>query len=134
MPEFAHSALRVSDLDRSLAFYRLLGFEERRRFEVRDPAFMRALNLPGISVGVFLGLPGAADRLELLQTPGIAVEVGAGFHHTGLRVEDLDALLERLAAAGWAPLSAPFVAPSGARICLIPDPDGYAVELIQPGV
>jgi lactoylglutathione lyase len=132
MVVFAHSALLVSDLKRSLAFYALLGFEERRRFEVREPDFRRALKLADVSTGVFLGLPGDADRLELLHTPGAAVDGAAGFHHTGLRVDDLDALLARLVDAGYAALSEPYVAPSGARICLVPDPDGYAVELIQP--
>src|SRR5690348_14883391 len=100
MPEFAHSALRVSDLERSLAFYRLLGFAERRRFEARDPAFMRALNLSAPTVGAFIGLDADIDRLELLQTPGSPVITGNGFHHTGIRVENLDGLLERLAEAG----------------------------------
>lgn len=130
--EFAHSAYRVNDLERSLAFYRLLGFEERRRFAIQDADFIATLALPGASEGAFIGLPGDADRLELLHTPGVAVPAGGGFHHAGVRVSNLDGLLAKLAAQGHTPLTPPHRLASGARICLVPDPDGYNVELIEP--
>lgn len=130
--EFVHVCYRVSDLERSLAFYRLLGFEERRRFEVSEPGFVRALNLPGPSVGAFIGLPGDADRFELVQTPGVAAAAGLGYNHAGVRVANVDELLERLAGQGVTPLTPPCQLPGGTRICLVPDPDGYPIELIQP--
>ena len=52
--ELIHTCYRITDVDRSVAFYRALGFEERRRLPIRDEA-----------VNVFMGLPGDGDRLEL---------------------------------------------------------------------
>ena len=58
---------------------------------------------------------------------------GTGFGHVALAVEDLDALLERLAAQGIEPEKPPYH-PGGRtefRICFVADPDGYRTELID---
>ena len=52
--ELIHTCYRITDPDRSVAFYEALGFEERRRLPIREEA-----------VNIFMGLPGDGDRLEL---------------------------------------------------------------------
>jgi lactoylglutathione lyase len=118
-----HTCIRVRDIDASLAFYGLLGFEQRGRLN-----FESAYN-------VYLGLPGGGDVLELTVNVGRAepYDLGDGYNHTALIVDDLDSLLQRLAAAGVHPERPPY-APGGReeyRICFVADPDGYRIELID---
>jgi lactoylglutathione lyase len=115
--ELNHTCLMVSDLERSLAFYSLLGFEPRRSLS----------SGPGSSV--FCGLPDDGDRLQLRLTDEIEPAMSR-FGHIAVDVEDLDALLGRLAAYGVAPDQPPVVRGS-LRICFVHDPDGYAVELLE---
>jgi lactoylglutathione lyase len=120
---YAHTCVRVRDIEASLEFYRALGFEERGRLN-----FESAYN-------VYLGLPGGADVLELTVNVGREepYELGEGYNHLALTVEDLDSLLARLAASGIEPERPPY-APGGRteyRICFVVDPDGYRIELID---
>jgi len=64
--ELIHTCYRITDMDRSVAFYAALGFEERRRMPIRDEA-----------INVFMGLPGDGDRLELTDNFGVD-SYGAG--------------------------------------------------------
>ncbi len=52
-PELIHTCYRIGDIDRSVAFYEALGFEERRRIPIREEA-----------IKVFKGLPEDCDRLQ----------------------------------------------------------------------
>jgi lactoylglutathione lyase len=120
---YAHTCVRVRDIEASLVFYRALGFEERGRLDF------------GSAYNVYLGLPGGADVLELTVNVGREepYELGEGYGHMALTVEDLDALLARLAEAGIEPERPPY-APGGRteyRICFVADPDGYRTELIN---
>jgi lactoylglutathione lyase len=120
---FVHTCVRVRDLGASLRFYGALGFEERGRLN-----FASAFN-------VYLGLPDGGDFLELTVNDGRdePYDLGEGFGHIALTVEDLDATLSRLEEAGIRPESAPY-APGGRteyRICFLADPDGYRIELID---
>lgn len=120
-----HTCLRIVDEDASLRFYRALGFEERGRLN-----FESAYN-------VYLGLPGEDDRLELTVNVGRKepYDLGEGYNHIAVAVDDLDALLERLAEEGIAPDRPPY-APGGRdeyRICFVTDPDGYRLELVDSG-
>jgi lactoylglutathione lyase len=120
---FAHTNVRVRDIDASLRFYEALGFERRGRLQF-DAAY-----------NVYLGLPGDGDTLELTVNDGrdASYDLGDGYGHVALEVEDLDGLLERLAAAGIEPEKPPY-GPGGRdeyRICFVPDPDGYRIELID---
>jgi lactoylglutathione lyase len=120
---FVHTCLRVRDLGASLDFYRALGFEVRGRLE-----FETAYN-------VYLGLPGGGDVLELTVNRDRAepYELGDGYGHIAVSVDDLDSFLERLAADGIEPERSPY-GPGGRneyRICFLADPDGYRVELID---
>ena len=122
-PTYVHTCVRVREIDASMEFYERLGFELRGRLN-----FESAYN-------VYMGLPGNGDVLELTVNVGRdePYELGEGYNHMALVVEDLDGLLERLAAAGVQPERPPY-APGGRseyRICFVADPDGYRIELID---
>jgi lactoylglutathione lyase len=123
--ELIHTCYRIAEPDRSLAFYAALGFEKRRELPIRDEA-----------VNYFLGVPGKPQpELELthnFETPEGGYDLGTGYGHIALTVEDLDGALERLAAEGIEPERPPYrVREGGSRICFVRDPDGYRVELIE---
>jgi lactoylglutathione lyase len=120
---FVHMCIRVKDIAASVQFYNRLGFEPRGRLN-----FESAYN-------IYLGLPGSGDMLELTVNVGREqpYDLGDGYNHMALIVDDLDGLLDQLAAAGITPEKPPY-APGGReeyRICFISDPDGYRIELID---
>jgi lactoylglutathione lyase len=121
-----HTCYRITDIDRSVEFYRALGFEETGRFPIRDEAINVFLNQPG---------DGDSSRLELTYNFGVdSYEPGTGYGHIAISASDLDATLERLAAVGIEPERPPYtVRDGGSRICFVRDPDGYRVELIETG-
>jgi len=124
MSELIHTCYRITDIDRSVAFYEQLGFEELRRMPIRDEA-----------TNVFMGLPGDGPRLELTFNHGVTepYEIGTGYGHIAVTVDDLDATLERLSAVGIEPERPPYsVREGGSRLCFVRDPDDYRVELIEP--
>jgi lactoylglutathione lyase len=120
---FVHTCIRVRDIDRSTAFYGRLGFEHRGQLN-----FESAYN-------VYLGLPGDGDVLELTVNVGRdqPYDLGEGYNHMALVVDDLDGLLASLAEHGIRPEKPPY--PPGGRdeyrICFVADPDGYRIELID---
>jgi lactoylglutathione lyase len=120
--ELIHTCYRIGDIDRSVAFYTALGFEERRRAPIRDEA-----------INVFMGLPGDGDRLELTYNFGVdSYEIGTGYGHIAVSVDDLAATLEGLKEQGIEPEREPYrVREGGALICFVRDPDGYRIELID---
>ena len=122
MADLIHTCYRIGDIDRSVAFYTALGFEERRRLPIRDEA-----------INVFMGLPGDDDRLELTYNFGVdSYELGTGYGHIAVSVDDIDETLARLQEQGIEPEREPYrVREGGSRICFVRDPDGYRVELID---
>ena len=123
--ELIHTCYRIGDIDRSVAFYEALGFEELSRMPIRDEA-----------INVFMGLPGDGSRLELTYNFGVdSYELGTGYGHIAVTVDDLDTTLERLRNDhGIEPERPPYtVREGGNRICFVRDPDGYRVELIETG-
>jgi lactoylglutathione lyase len=122
--ELIHTCYRITDPEKSVAFYEALGFEKRRELPIRDEA-----------INIFMGLPGDDDRLELTHNFGVdSYELGTGYGHIALTVDDLDGTLERLAAQGIDPERPPYtVREGGSRLCFVRDPDGYRVELIERG-
>lgn len=123
--ELVHTCYRIADIDRSVAFYEKLGFEEMARVPIRDEA-----------INVFMGLPGDGARLELTYNLGRSepYEIGTGYGHIAVSTEDLDATLERLSNDGIVPEKPPYrVREGGHRICFVRDPDDYRVELIELG-
>ena len=122
--ELIHTCYRITDPDKSVAFYEALGFEKRRELPIRDEA-----------VNIFMGLPGDGDRLELTYNFGVdSYELGTAYGHIALTVDDIDATLARLAEQGIEPERAPYtVREGGSRLTFVRDPDGYRVELIERG-
>jgi lactoylglutathione lyase len=122
-----HTSYRILEIDRSVDFYRALGFEEKRRLPIRDEA-----------INVFMGLPEDGDepRLELTYNVGREepYELGTGYGHIAITVPDLDGALERLARQGIEPERPPYtVREGGSRLTFVRDPDGYRIELIERG-
>jgi lactoylglutathione lyase len=120
-----HTCYRILDIDRSVAFYEALGFEERHRAPIRDEA-----------INVFMSLPddGPEPRLELTYNFGRdePYEVGTGYGHIAITTDELDSTLERLAAQGIDPERPPYrIREGGNRLCFVRDPDGYRVEIIE---
>jgi lactoylglutathione lyase len=121
-----HTCVRVRDVDASIRFYRALGFEERGRLN-----FESAYN-------VYMGLPGDGDRLELTVNVGRdePYDVGDGYNHVAVTVEDIEATLADLAGLGVEPEKAPYH-PGGREelplIAFVADPDGYRIEIIGGG-
>jgi lactoylglutathione lyase len=122
--ELIHTCYRITDPDRSVAFYEALGFEKRRELPIREEA-----------INIFMGLPGDDDRLELTYNFDVdSYELGTGYGHIALTVDDLDGTLQQLAGQGIEPERPPYtVREGGSRLCFVGDPDGYRVELIERG-
>ena len=121
-----HTCVRVRDIDASLTFYRALGLEERGRLNF-DSAY-----------NVYMGLPGDEDRLELTVNIGREepYDLGDGYNHFAVTVEDIDAALADLAEIGVEPEKPPYRPGEREdlpRIAFVADPDGYRVELIEGG-
>ena len=120
--ELIHTCYRIGEIDRSVAFYEALGFEEVGRLPIRDEA-----------INVFMGLPGDGARLELTHNFGVdSYDLGTGYNHIAVTVDDMDAPLAALAERGIEPEKPPYrVREGGSRLCFVRDPDGYRVELIE---
>jgi lactoylglutathione lyase len=119
-----HTMIRVLDEQRSIAFYEALGFRERGRQRVGGDT----------ATVIFLALPGDGARLELTLNDGRteAYELGTGYGHIAVTVDDMDAELARLAEAGIAPEREPYAPyPGGPQICFVRDPDGYRIEMLS---
>ena len=122
-----HTCYRIYEIDRSVAFYEALGFEEKGRVPIREEA-----------TNVFMGLPddGAEPRLELTYNHGQdqPYEVGTGYGHIAITTPDLDSTLSALKDQGIEPERPPYtVRDGGSRLCFVRDPDGYRIELIERG-
>jgi len=120
--QLLHTCYRIGDIDRSVDFYSKLGFEEIGRLPIRDEA-----------INVFMGLPGDGPRLELTYNFGVdSYELGTGYNHIAVTIEDMDGALERLSGLGIEPEKPPYtVSENGPRLCFVRDPDGYRIELIE---
>ncbi len=119
-----HTCYRITDIDRSVAFYEALGFSEIKRAPIRDEA-----------INVFMNLPEDGDepRLELTYNFGVdSYEIGTGYGHIAITTSDLDRTLAQLAAQGIEPERPPYsVREGGSRICFVRDPDSYRIEIIE---
>jgi lactoylglutathione lyase len=123
--KLVHTCMRVRDIDASLRFYEALGFERRGKLDF------------GSAYNIYLGVPGDGDTLELTVNAGQdePYDLGNGYGHVALTVDDLDGLLARLAEQGIEPEKPPYH-PGGREeytICFLTDPDGYRIELIDGG-
>ncbi len=85
------------------------------------------------AINVFMGLQGDGDRLELTYNFGVdSYELGTGYGHIAVTVDDLDGTLRALAEQGIEPERPPYqVREGGNLICFVRDPVGYRVEIIE---
>ena len=123
---YVHTCLRVLDPDASQRFYGALGFEPRGRLN-----FASAYNL-------YLGLPGrrGCARAHSQPRPDEPYDLGTGYNHMAITVDDIDAALAELAAIGVEPEKPPYHPGDREelpRIAFVADPDGYRIELIDGG-
>ena len=123
--KFLHSMIRVSDPAATVAFFQLLGLEERRRMD----------NEAGRFTLIFLGVPGdEGGEIELTHNWDRTepYELGTGFGHLAIGVADIYGTCESLAAAGVKVPRPPGPVKGGTTvIAFIEDPDGYKIELID---
>jgi lactoylglutathione lyase len=119
--------MRVLDPDASVRFYSVLGFERRGQLNF-DSAY-----------NVYLGLPGSGDQLELTVNVGRTepYDLGDGYNHVAVTVDDIDAALARLKDELGVEPEKPAYRPGDRedlpRIAFVADPDGYRIEVIDGG-
>ena len=126
MTRYLHTMYRITDPERSRAFYEALGLEFRRELPIVRNGKLEATNY-------FFGVRGQDEELELtFNHDGRTYELGTGYGHIALAVDDLDDTLERLKKEGIEPERAPYrVREGGSRLCFVRDPDEYRIELIE---
>ena len=119
--KFLHSMLRTSDPDATVAFFQLLGLEERRRHEVPQGKFTL----------IFLGVPGdEGGEVELTWNwDESGYSGGRNFGHLAYEVDDIYATCRRLMDAGVT-INRP---PRDGRMAFVRSPDSISVELLQKG-
>jgi catechol 2,3-dioxygenase-like lactoylglutathione lyase family enzyme len=138
-----HTGISVSNLERSLAFWRdVLGFE-----------LSHTAHQTGELAKEITGVTGAEIKLAVLKAPGgHKIELleylappnrkhadvrpcDVGHVHVALLVNDLEAVLERIAASGWKAAGKPQLLKSGPnagkRVVYVCDPDGTTIEFMQ---
>jgi lactoylglutathione lyase len=126
MARYLHTMYRITDPERSRAFYEALGFEFRRDMDIVRGGEREATNY-------FFGMPGQEEELELtLNHDGRTYDLGTGYGHVAVGVDDLASTLEQLKSQSIEPEREPYrVREGGSLICFVQDPDGYRIELID---
>ncbi len=126
MARYLHTMVRITDPERSRAFYEALGMEFRRELPIVRDGELEATNY-------FFGFPGQDEELELtFNHDGRTYELGTGYGHIAIGVDDLADTLERLGQQGIGPEREPYrVREGGSLLCFVRDPDGYRVEIIE---
>lgn len=123
---FLHTMLRVGNLDRSIAFYRdVMGMELFSRRDFPEGKFTLA----------FVGYARNPEQAEIELTFNWDVEsyeLGTGYGHVALGVDDIHVVCERIRAAGGKITREPGPMKHGTTvIAFVQDPDGYKIELIE---
>ena len=126
MAQFLHTMVRITDPAKSRAFYEALGFEFERDMDIVRNGELEATNY-------FFSLGDSKSVLELTYNhDGRAYELGTGYGHIALAVDDLGASLDKLKEQGIEAEREPYrVREGGSLICFVQDPDGYRIELID---
>ena len=125
---FLHAMVRVTDLDASLSFYRLLGLQEVRRADYEAGRFTL----------VFLAAPADLERSAVERSPEVELTWnwdpapypgGRNFGHLAYKVDDIHAVCQRLMDGGVV-INRP---PRDGRMAFVRSPDGISIELLQEG-
>ena len=118
--------VRITDPDRSRAFYEALGFRFERDMDIVRNGELEATNY-------FYGIGDHESVLELtFNHDGRTYDLGTGYGHIAVSVDDLAVALTELQRQGIEPEREPYrVREGGSLICFVQDPDGYRIELID---
>jgi len=132
---FSHVCVRVSEMERALAFYRAaLGFDVVFDVELSGPSLEQVTGEPGAHGRMVGGLLGGTT-VELLEIdsqadPAVAGSGPAlGYTNISLSVDDLEAAHAAMTGAGTEP--GPVVDIGGVRMFFVGDPDGTPIEIIE---
>ena len=126
MSRFLHTMVRITDPEASRRFYEALGFSFTRDLDIVRNGELEATNY-------FYSLGGAQNVLELTYNhDGRTYDLGTGYGHIAIGVDDLDGTLAQLAEQGIEPERPPYsVREGGSRLCFVRDPNDYRIELIE---
>jgi len=121
-----HTMLRVGDMQRSIDFYtKSMGMQLLRTTDRPDQKYSLA----------FVGYANESQQavIELTYNYGVSsYDLGAGFGHIAIGVDDIYGMCERVRASGAAVTREPGPVKGGTTIiAFVQDPDGYKIELIQ---
>ncbi|MFN3714096.1 MAG: lactoylglutathione lyase [Alcanivoracaceae bacterium] len=120
-----HTMLRVGDLDRSIAFYTdVLGMRLLRRKDYPEGRFTLAfVSYQDESEGAAIELTHNWDTEQY--------EIGTGYGHVALAVDDVYAACERIRQRGGRITREPGPMKHGSTVlAFVEDPDGYKIELL----
>jgi lactoylglutathione lyase len=126
MASFLHAMVRVTDPTKSRAFYEALGLRFSNEMDIVRNGEKEATNY-------FFSIGDQENVLELTYNhDGRTYDLGTGYGHIALAVDDLDETLARLHEQGIDPEREPYrVREGGSRLCFVRDPDEYRIELID---
>jgi lactoylglutathione lyase len=126
MADFLHTMVRITDPEKSRAFYEALGFTFSRDMDIVRNGELEATNY-------FFSMGDQDNVLELtFNHDARSYEMGDAYGHIAIGVDDLDGTLGRLKQQGIEPEREPYqVREGGSRITFVRDPDSYRIELIE---
>jgi lactoylglutathione lyase len=126
MASYLHTMYRITDPEKSRAFYEALGFEFSRDLDIVRNGELEATNY-------FFSMGDNESVLELtFNHDGRTYDMGDAYGHIAIAVDDLGETLSRLKEQGIEPEREPYrVREGGSLLCFVRDPDGYRVELID---
>lgn len=130
---FSHVCIGVSDMDRSLAFYKdALGMDVVFDVELEGPSMESVTGQSGAKGRMVGGLIGGAviELLALGDGPASGRRPRIGYTNISFRCDDLDATYQQALALGLRPQQEP-VDIGGVRMFFVADPDGTPIELIE---
>ena len=137
-----HTGITVSNLERSLAFWRgVLGFELSHRPHQTGELASEITGVPGAEISIAV-LKGYGHKIELLEylapTDRKRIDLrpcDVGSVHVAFTVDNLDTILSTIAASGWKAAGKPqtiTVGPNtGKRVVYVRDPDGTTIEFME---
>ncbi|MFL6584230.1 MAG: VOC family protein [Chthoniobacterales bacterium] len=119
-----HTRYRVTDLEKTVAFYRdVLGLEETRRHTSGRGSEL-----------VFFKAPASEEEIEICKyDPSGPVLVGPDLTHLAFEVDNIEEFARAAAAKGYPLSDGPHPNGRGGAIAFIDAPEGYEIELIQRG-
>lgn len=122
MSELLHTCYRITNIDKSVAFYEALGFQKSKQATLKDGA-----------INTFLNLGNSTNCLELTWNPNVeSYTLGTGYGHIAISTPDINHTLSILSEQNIFPEKPPYrVREGGSLLAFVQDPDGYRIELIE---